>query len=291
MTIESPLLQTPAAVAAISTPTSPARAPWKYRPLMAALLAWLIPGAGHFYQGRVAKGMLFSFCILGTFLYGIMLCNSRVVYASFRPGDLRPSFICQAGAGLVTFPAIVQLWRVKNVQAPLWNNFMAPPVIIGQRVPLDWLNEQFKLGVEETGLKHDNHQFQFYNDSAVMIAWDGDKPPDNPLLNETKYNQLSFWQSKYDFKYEMGWLFTAVAGLLNLLVVIDAAAGPAFGYDQAEWHKKVVAHEQALHAERAAAIEAKKKKTVTPPIENKPLVNTTTENKPATTAPTNGAQS
>ena len=32
------------------------------RPL-AALLAWLVPGAGHFYQGRHAKGVLFLVCI------------------------------------------------------------------------------------------------------------------------------------------------------------------------------------------------------------------------------------
>jgi ABC-type sugar transport system permease subunit len=38
-------------------------------PRVAALLAWLVPGLGHFYQGRTAKGVLFSVCILGTFLY------------------------------------------------------------------------------------------------------------------------------------------------------------------------------------------------------------------------------
>ncbi len=31
---------------------------------LAALLAWLIPGAGHLYQGRRTKGQLFFVCIL-----------------------------------------------------------------------------------------------------------------------------------------------------------------------------------------------------------------------------------
>ena len=42
-------------------------------PYLAALLAWLIPGAGHFYQRRRAKGALFCICILGTFLFGLGL--------------------------------------------------------------------------------------------------------------------------------------------------------------------------------------------------------------------------
>ena len=35
-------------------------------PLVAGVLAWLIPGLGHFYQGRNAKGALFAICIMGT---------------------------------------------------------------------------------------------------------------------------------------------------------------------------------------------------------------------------------
>ena len=40
-------------------------------PLVAGILAWLIPGAGHFYQGRWAKGILYLVCILGLFLWGL----------------------------------------------------------------------------------------------------------------------------------------------------------------------------------------------------------------------------
>ena len=59
-------------------------------PLVAGVLAWLVPGLGHFYQGRNAKGALFAICILGTFLYGLYLGGSkevgwgRAVYFSFR---------------------------------------------------------------------------------------------------------------------------------------------------------------------------------------------------------------
>ena len=42
-------------------------------PGKAALLAWLWPGAGHFYQRRFAKGFLFMICILSIFFFGLGL--------------------------------------------------------------------------------------------------------------------------------------------------------------------------------------------------------------------------
>src|SRR3954466_13370719 len=55
-------------------------------PWLAALLAWLVPGLGHLYQGRVGKGMLFFFCVLGTFVFGMVIGEGKVVYAS-SPGE------------------------------------------------------------------------------------------------------------------------------------------------------------------------------------------------------------
>ena len=55
-------------------------------PVLAATLAWLIPGLGHWYQGRRSKALLFFVCILGTFVFGLYLGEGRVVYASMRPG-------------------------------------------------------------------------------------------------------------------------------------------------------------------------------------------------------------
>ncbi|MCE2791772.1 MAG: hypothetical protein LW697_04870 [Blastopirellula sp.] len=74
----------------------------------AALLAWLWPGAGHLYQRRYAKGLLFMVCILSTFFFGLAMGRGRVVYASTRPNDFRWQYFCQAGVGLPAFPAILQ---------------------------------------------------------------------------------------------------------------------------------------------------------------------------------------
>lgn len=105
------------------------------RPL-AALLAWLIPGAGHIYQGRKTKGSLFFVCILSTWILGFALGGGHVVYASWQPGDKRWHYLLQAGVGVAALPALIQGDRMRRgtvngettlAYEPLWGGFMAPP--------------------------------------------------------------------------------------------------------------------------------------------------------------------
>ncbi len=104
---------------------------------LAAFYAWLIPGAGHFYQRRYAKGSLFFVCILSTWILGFVLGGGHVVYASWQPGDIRWHYVLQAGVGAPALPALVQGNRMRlatdnrgetdpNYQ-PHWGGFMAPP--------------------------------------------------------------------------------------------------------------------------------------------------------------------
>ena len=89
-------------------------------PALAALLAWLVPGLGHLYQGRYVKAMLFFVFILGTFLFGLYLGSSnelgwgRVVYASWREDAQRLAYLCQIGVGLPAMPALLQASLVRN---------------------------------------------------------------------------------------------------------------------------------------------------------------------------------
>lgn len=106
------------------------------RPL-AAFLAWLIPGAGHVYQGRNTKGSLFFVCILSAWILGFALGGGHVVYASWQPGDKRWHYLLQAGVGAAALPALVQGDRMRRNTVngrtmeppyePLWGGFMAPP--------------------------------------------------------------------------------------------------------------------------------------------------------------------
>ena len=153
-------------------------------PALAAFFAWLLPGLGHFYQGRIAKGALFFVCIMGIFLYGLYLGSgpnvgtARVVYWSWKPQDKRLYYFCQVGVGLPALPAIVQSIRVKNGNAP-FGTFMAPPRIAGDR--------------------------------------------NDPDLNRLTLSDLHFRLGRY---FELGTVYTSIAGLLNLLVIFDAFAGP-----------------------------------------------------------------
>lgn len=152
-------------------------------PGLAAFLAWLLPGLGHFYQGRFAKGVLFFVCIMGTFSYGLYLGSSsdvglaRVVYWSWKPQDKRLYYFCQVGVGLPALPAIVQSVRVKNGNAP-FGTFMAPPQI------------------------------------------SGDSGPNSNRLTLSDLNR------RLGRFFELGTIYTSIAGLLNLLAIFDAFAGP-----------------------------------------------------------------
>jgi hypothetical protein len=102
-------------------------------PYIAGLLAWLVPGLGHFYQKRYHKALIFFFCIVPTFIAGCALASSaeagtaRNVYWSWRSAEWRLWWLAQAPLGLATIPSGIQAWSVNTGQAPPFGRFMAPP--------------------------------------------------------------------------------------------------------------------------------------------------------------------
>jgi len=175
-------------------------------PVLAAVLSWAVPGLGQLYQGRTTKGSLFMVGILTTFVFGLWLGGGKVVYASWKPGDTRWAYVCQAGAGLVALPAVVQSVQVLGpARQPLFlNGFMAPPLAPGQYVSRAYAD---RLAAHEAGIRPDD----FF-----------DKPP----LKQFRHDQLSQWHRQLGKFFEIGTLYTMLAGLLNLLVIYDAWAGP-----------------------------------------------------------------
>lgn len=138
-------------------------------PLVAGVLAWLLPGAGHFYQRRFAKGILFMSCILAIYFFGLAMAEGRVVYASWNKVEKRWQYALQLGVGLPATPAILQSLRIRSGGEPLLGGIMAPP---------------------------------------------------------TSPEVLSSWHERLNSRFEMGTLYTVVAGLLNILAIYDAFAGP-----------------------------------------------------------------
>lgn len=163
-------------------------------PYLAALLAFLWPGAGHLYQRRYGKGALFMICLLSTFVFGLTLGGGRVVYASFGRGTTRYSYFLQAPIGIPAFPAFIQ-WISKK-----------PPGALGDKSPPHPLLGNF------------------------MAA-----PQMSP--EERVPDELAEWHAEYHTFFELGTLYTVVAGLLNVLVIYDAFAGPVFPQPEPPRHK------------------------------------------------------
>jgi hypothetical protein len=148
-------------------------------PYVAGLLAWVIPGAGHLYQRRYAKGILFLVCILGTYFFGLALGEGKVVYAAWNKTDKRWQFIPQVAVGLPAAPAMVQGLVARRGGEPILGGFMAPP------------RDGYR---DAEGVEH--------------------------------VNELAEWHNRLNIRFEIGTLYTMIAGLLNILAIWDAACGP-----------------------------------------------------------------
>ena len=136
---------------------------------LAAFLAWLLPGAGHYYQRRYFKSAVFSICVISSFLIGMFVAGGRCVYASWNTTEKRWQYFLQAGVGLAALPAAYQAWgQRQGGEAPL-GKFMSGP----------------------------SHS-----------------------------TDLDRWHAETASGFDMGTLYTMIAGLLNILVAFDAYAGP-----------------------------------------------------------------
>lgn len=166
-----------------------------HNPMVAGLLAWLFPGAGHWYQKRYFKAILFALCIWPLLIFGLMTgsysCDTpngptakqyhfaRTVYCSWRPGDKRLYFIPQACVGCVAIPALWQARFPGDADGSFGSTAFAPP-----RVSAEYQTR-----------------------------------PNQPDMNEI-VRHLYTW-------LDVSTIYTVVAGLLNLLVFFDAVGGPA----------------------------------------------------------------
>jgi hypothetical protein len=183
-------------------------------PKVAALLAWLWPGAGHFYQRRFTKGFLFMICIMGTFLYGLGIGRGRTVYASFRPNDFRWQFICQAGVGGPSLISVVQALKTRGGGDPF--------LVMAERYPEGYVEPRSgELREFEVIPAEDRSSFEGDPIRDGFMA-----PPAGPVTPQ-KLDVLGMWHAELRQFFELSTLFTLVAGLLNLLAIYDAFAGPS----------------------------------------------------------------
>ncbi len=163
---------------------------------LGALLSYLIPGMGQIYQGRTGKGILFFVCIYTMFFYGMALGSWSNVYLPDTAKENNPWNLP---------PVLANLYNRPQFAGQFWVGIAAWPAVL-QYSAYDPLKEgEGFLGT-----------FQRTPDENRR----GPNRPHGPTLNELQTNGDKTW--------DLGWVFTVIAGVLNIMVIYDAFAGPAF---------------------------------------------------------------
>ena len=80
---------------------------------LAALLAFLVPGLGHAYQGRYGKAILYFVCIYFLFFVGLSLGDGKILYWRWVNPLADVEHFCgwylfQFFAGIAALPALIQ---------------------------------------------------------------------------------------------------------------------------------------------------------------------------------------
>ena len=171
---------------------------------LAALLSYLVPGLGQIYQGRVGKGLLFMIVLLGMFMYGQYLGNWMNVYLPV----LEERVIVQGQ---------VEVRRNQNPFQSVYHRLhFAGQFWIGMAAwPAVW--QYLELPVPDK----DNHPF--WHDFQK-----GPRPLREELLphDQTFEARLNQFLVDRDKTPDLSWVYTIIAGVLNILVIYDAFAGP-----------------------------------------------------------------
>ena len=198
----------------------------EYAPL-AAFLSYLIPGLGQISQGRVGKGILFFVCIYVLFFYGMYLGDWSNVYLPDMPDENpplnlppvaanlyhRPQFLGQFWMGVATWPALLQYMAYDPTAetGPLFGAY--------QRFPYESRSESV------SGEKTDD-PVERRRSRRLALEKKAIKPTE--AMKDWKGKTLNELQEEGDKTWDLGWVFTVIAGVLNVMVIYDALAGPAF---------------------------------------------------------------
>jgi TM2 domain-containing membrane protein YozV len=195
----------------------PPQPPKRQRDYLAAVLSYLIPGMGQVIQGRVGKGVLYFLCLYALFFYGMALGQWKNVWIpdgkDNNDNELPAVRVPLLG---VEMPGVLKnvMYR-KEFAGQFWMGIAAWPAIV-QYATL-------------TPTDPDDMR------PAIMAK---PKPKANPIFGrymqaptEAELNDI---QRNGDRRWDLGWVYTVIAGLLNILVIYDALSGPVVKDEEAE---------------------------------------------------------
>ncbi len=154
----------------------------------AAFLSYLVPGLGQVVQGRVGKGLLFMVSLLAMFFLGQAMGQWRNVYIPI-PVDVHGQ-----RTSFNPLVGVMQRWHYAGqffIGAAAW--------------PALWQFYEKKMPEGE-----------FWQDFQ--------RGP----RSHAEEDELNRFIVRSDKTPDLGWVYTVIAGMLNILVIYDAFAGPAF---------------------------------------------------------------
>jgi hypothetical protein len=195
-------------------PPPPAYSAW------AGFLSYLVPGLGQIYQGRVGKGLLFLVCIYGLFFSGMYLGS----------GEIRVGESVYRVNGNVFLPDTANRNNPWGLPFRLATNLYNRPQFLGQ----------FWVGVVAWPAIV---QYATYNPARET------GPLFGTLMREPSEHTINKLQQAGDKRWDLGWVYTVIAGVLNIMAIYDAYAGPAFASGSGERSRE----DEVSHATPSAA--------------------------------------
>jgi hypothetical protein len=211
---------------------------------MAGVLSYLVPGLGQIVQGRVGKGLLFLVCIYTLFFYGMYLGIGEVrigsrtyrltsnVYlpdtvekAPLREGQPPPSQMP---------PLLVNLYNRPQFAGQFWVGVAAWPAIwqymtynkeevqeLEHAIDRLYNEADGATDAEEKALKiREAEELEHQLRNRHPVLGDFQREPSASAINAV--------HNAGDKRLELAWVYTVIAGVLNIMVIYDAVAGPVF---------------------------------------------------------------
>ena len=172
------------------------------------LLSYLIPGLGQVYQGRIGKGLLFFFGLYSLFFYGMWMgkwCNVWLPDVAKMP------------------PLEVAGNKFTGVPSSLYYR----PQFLGQ----------FWIGVAAWPSVVQYYNFDATKETGPLFGNFQRTPPEGTANDPADKITLNKLQREGNKRWDLGWVYTVIAGVLNLLVIYDALAGPMFREPPPGWKK------------------------------------------------------
>ena len=192
-----------------------------YSPL-AGVLSYLVPGLGQIVQGRIGKGLLFFVCIYTLYFYGLYLGTDTLTYQgrNYRITDVFLPDTIEAPNPNDRVPVFLQnLYNRPQYAGQFWVGIAAWPAILQYR------SYDRRRAERIESLYRDLPANQAELDELL-------KAHRHPLLGDMMQEPgapaLNVLLNAGDKRLELAWVYTVIAGVLNIMVIYDAVAGAAY---------------------------------------------------------------